>query len=106
MRHPHHLFALILAALFGLGPVPQTHAAGTPWGGLIAFVRHDNVWIARADGTGAQQLTGDGTGTRTVHGRQVTYAYLIWSPDRQRLLVARFESDNPPGGPYRQGWRL
>lgn len=106
MRRLQQLCALSLAALFGLGPVPHTHAAGSTWGGLIAFLRDDNVWVARADGSGAHQLTGDGTGTRTVGNKQVTYSYLTWSPDGQRLLVARFQSTNPPDGPYRQGWSL
>jgi hypothetical protein len=106
MRRLHRLFALIFVALFGIGPAPQIRAAGASWGGLVALVRHDNVWIVRADGSGAQQLTSDGTGTRMVRRKQVTYAYLTWSPDGRRLLVARFESTNPLGGPYRQGWSL
>ena len=101
------LSAYLLIAVAGIAPTLASHAAPIRSGAArLAFVRADNVWIAGADGTGARQITRDGTGTRVVNGRQVTYAYLTWSPTARRLLVARFESTNPPGGTYRQGWSL
>jgi len=107
MSYHRHLSAYLLTAVAGIAPTLAAHAAPMRSGAaLVAFVRADNVWVAGADGTGARQITRDGTGTRVVNGRQVTYAYLTWSPTEHRLLVARFESTNPPGGTYRQGWSL
>ena len=107
MAYHRQLFTILLMASASFAP---TFAAGaTPThshAALIAFVRADNVWIAATDGTRAQEITRDGTGTRIINGRQVTYAYLTWSPVSRRLLVARFESNNPVGGTYRQGWSL
>src|SRR6202521_4789697 len=100
MRRFRRLFVLIAIGPFGFSPAPPAHAAPRPsWTGLTAFVRHDNVWIAHADGSGGQQLTDDGTGTRVVHQKQVTYAYLTWSPNQQHLLVTHLESKNTPGQP-------
>lgn len=81
----------------------QVHASPSPL--LIAYIHSDNVWVAHADGTAAQQLTFDGTGTRIVHGAQVTYGYLNWSPDGQRLLFARFAMSGAAGA-LQQGWQL
>lgn len=106
MRHLCVL-TLALVALFGSDSVfPAAAAPNATTSMLLAFVHHDNVWIAQADGTEARALTHDGTGARIVQGRQITYAYLTWSPGQQRLLVARFASSNQPGVPYRQGWSL
>ncbi|MGI8825065.1 MAG: hypothetical protein ACR2JC_05360 [Chloroflexota bacterium] len=107
MRHPRLVLTLALIGLSGAGSSLVAHAASRRSSSvLVAFVRQDNVWVARADGGAARRLTGDGTGTRIVNGRQVTYAYLAWSPTQTRLLVARFESNSSPGSPYRQGWSV
>ena len=103
----HRHLSLLLLTVTAVVPTLVAHAAPSQSGSaILAFVRADNVWVARADGVGAREITRDGTGPRIINGRQVTYAYLTWSPDGQRLLLARFESDNPTGGTYRQGWSL
>ncbi len=107
MTYHRQLSAMLLIVSACFAPALAAYATPThSHAALITFVRADNVWIAAADGTGAREITRDGTGTRIINGRQVTYAYLTWSPVTQRLLVARFESNNPTGGAYRQGWSL
>ncbi|GAC1473012.1 MAG: hypothetical protein PVSMB7_26400 [Chloroflexota bacterium] len=107
MSFHRQLSMLLLLTATAIVPALVAHAAPVQSGSaILAFVRADNVWVARADGVGAREFTRDGTGTRIINGRQVTYEYLTWSPDGQRLLVARFESNNPAGGTYHQSWSL
>lgn len=107
MSYCRHLFGFLLIALAGAAPAAVAHAALNRSGvAMLAYVRGDNVWVAQVDGMAAREITRDGTGTRVINGRQVTYAYLTWTQAGQRLLVARFESNNPAGGKYRQGWGL
>ncbi len=107
MTYHRQLSAMLLIVSACFAPALAAYATPThSHAALITFVRADNVWIAAADGTGAREITRDGTGTRVINGRQVTYAYLTWSPVSRRLLVARFESNNPVGGTYRQGWSI
>lgn len=107
MIYYRQLFAVLLLASANFAPTLVAGAASThSKGALVAFVRADNVWIAAADGSRAQEITRDGTGTRIINGSQITYAYLTWSPAGRRLLVARFESNDHAGGTYRQAWSL
>ncbi|GAC1514311.1 MAG: hypothetical protein NVS2B16_20800 [Chloroflexota bacterium] len=107
MSFCRRLSMLLLLTATAVVPALVAHAAPTRYGStILAFVRADNVWVARADGTGARAMTRDGTGTRIVNGRQVTYAYLAWPQAGRRLMVGRFESSNPVGGTYHQGWSI
>lgn len=73
MTYHRRLSAILLIAVASFAPALAAGAAPTRLrGALAAFVRADNVWIATADGTGAREITRDGTGTRVVNGRQVT----------------------------------
>ncbi len=107
MSFHRQLSMLLLLTATAVVPALVARAAPTPSGSVVlAFVREDNIWVARADGAAARAITHDGTGTRVVNGRQVTYEYLSWPQVGRRLLVARFESNNPVGGIYHQGWSL
>ncbi|MBU2696637.1 hypothetical protein [Pimelobacter sp. 30-1] len=72
--HPRHLRAPLAAAAAALAvltavptaatsapPVAATAAAAASAGGTITYVRGHNVWVARADGSGARQVTSGGT---------------------------------------------
>ncbi len=50
---------------------------------LVAFVRDDNVFVARPDGSNARQLTTEGTLSHYFS------SYIYWSPDGRYLAVNR-----------------
>lgn len=100
------LVLLTLSFLATLAPVAFPRAHATPSPVFIAFLRNGNVMVTQADGRGGHQLTFDGTGTAMVRGKEITYGYLTWSPDRTRLLVARHVTINPSRGKLQDDWQV
>lgn len=49
----------------------------------VAFVRNDNVWVAKADGSNARALTEDGTLSHYFS------SYMQWSPDGRYIVAYR-----------------
>ena len=58
--------------------------AFSPDSAQVAFVRDNNVWVSKADGSEARQLSFDGTDADK-------YVRIIWSPDGKKLAALRKE---------------
>ena len=56
----------------------------SPDSAQIAFVRDNNVWISKADGTEPCQLSFDGTDAEA-------YSEIVWSPDGKKLAALKKE---------------
>jgi dipeptidyl-peptidase 4 len=77
----------------------------TPDGSLKAFYKDRNVWISKPDGSGAFQVTTQGsTATRTKFG-QASWVYgeelemreaMWWSPDGKKLAYYGFDESKVP----------
>jgi hypothetical protein len=79
---------LVTLALWGCGREPEAPPPGTPPPSPpavdpaerpIAFVRQGNLWVMKADGTGARALT---------NLRDAAVASPAWSPDRRRIAFS------------------
>ena len=66
------------------GPAYDSQPAYSPDANMIAFVSDrdgaDNLWVAKADGTGAKQLT---------HEREAELASPAWTPDGDYVVISR-----------------
>jgi hypothetical protein len=66
------------------GPAYDSQPAYSPDSSMIAFVSDrdgaDNLWVAKADGTGAHQLT---------HEREAELASPAWTPDGEFVVISR-----------------
>lgn len=78
------LFAGLVAALASAFLVAGARSASEP-SELIAFTRHDGIYVMRADGTGVRPLRRGPVASRAFE--------LDWSPDGRRLAFEEF-----PGG--------
>ena len=56
----------------------------SPDSALVAFVRDNNVWISKADGSESCQLSFDGTDAEA-------YSEIVWSPDGKKLAALKKE---------------
>ena len=56
----------------------------SPDSSCVAYIRDNNVWVSQADGSGAVQLSFDGTDGNA-------YSELRWSPDGVRLAALKKE---------------
>ena len=56
----------------------------SPDSALVAFVRDNNVWISKADGSEPCQLSFDGTDAEA-------YSEIVWSPDGKKLAALKKE---------------
>ena len=61
----------------GADPIPS------PDSSLVAFIRNDNVYIAKPDGSGARALSTEGTISHYFS------SYISWSPDNRYVAVQR-----------------
>ncbi len=68
-------------SMFSLGPRAKAYS---PDSTLVAFIRDNNVWISAPDGSGAMQLSFDGTDAET-------YVQMLWSPDGSKIAALRKE---------------
>ncbi|MCR5821239.1 MAG: prolyl oligopeptidase family serine peptidase [Bacteroidaceae bacterium] len=55
----------------------------SPDSSLVAFVRNDNIYVAKPDGSNARQLTADGTLSHYYS------SYISWSPDSRYVAACR-----------------
>ena len=66
------------------GPAYDSQPSFSPDSNLIAFVSDrdgaDNLWIAKADGSAARQLT---------HEREAELASPVWTPDGEYVVISR-----------------
>ena len=76
------LGALVTAVAFALF-VGGARSASEP-SGLIAFTRHDGIYVMRADGTGVRPLRRDGAAASALG--------LAWSPDGRKLAFVSKDS--------------
>ncbi len=56
----------------------------SPDSSLVAYVRDNNVWVSKADGSEAKPLSFDGTDLEK-------YTQIMWSPDGRKLAALRKE---------------
>ena len=56
----------------------------SPDSAQVAFVRDNNVWVSKADGSGARPLSFDGTDADK-------YVQILWSPDGKKVAALRKE---------------
>jgi hypothetical protein len=74
-------------------PLPTKPVEGGSAKELIAYIGEDlNVWVVFTDGTGARQLTTDGSTAAPPSAAEVAYRGPVWSADGRTLYVARVTS--------------